>query len=185
MSKNIFYEKRGPFPIKEVIKVIGFTGSLTEKKNFNINSFESLNNAGINDMTFLNSSKYKDLSLKTKAAACITTENLSKYLPEKCIKLDVKNVLFAVTKASKMFYPNADIDLPDKDLVSSETVQNLYPKINFGTNVLIGKNVSIGKNSFIGSNTIIESNVSIGENCLLGSLVKTKSSKSESVPSVG
>ena len=32
MSKNIFYEKRGPFPIKEVIKVIGFTGSLTEKK---------------------------------------------------------------------------------------------------------------------------------------------------------
>ena len=54
-------------------------------------------------MTFLNSSKYKDLSLKTKAAACITSSNLSKFLPKKCIKLNVKNVLFAVTQASKCF----------------------------------------------------------------------------------
>ena len=55
-----------------------------------------------NDMTFLNSSKYKNLSLKTKAlAACITSSNLSKFLPEKCIKIDVKNVLFAVTQVIK------------------------------------------------------------------------------------
>ena len=176
MSKNIFYEKRGPFPIKEVIKVIGFTGSLTEKKNFNINSFESLNNAGINDMTFLNSSKYKDLSLKTKAAACITTENLSKYLPEKCIKLDVKNVLFAVTQASKMFYPFADIDIPDKNLISSSKIKDFYPDVKFGQNVFVGKNVKIGKNTFIGNNSVIESNVSIGSDCIIGSLVTIKNS---------
>jgi len=176
MSKNIFYEKRGPFSLKEIIKAIGFTGSFTDKKNFDINSFESLNNAGINDMTFLNSSKYKDLSSKTKAAACITTENLSKFLPDKCIKLDVKNVLFAATKASKMFYPNADIDFPDKNLVSSKLLQNLYPEVKFGLNVLLGKNVLIGKNSLIGSNTIIESNVKIGENCLFGSFVTVKNS---------
>jgi len=176
MPKNIFYEKRGPFPIKEIIKVIGFTGSYSDNKNFAINSFESLNNAGINDMTFLNSSKYKDLSLKTKAAACITTENLSKFLPKKCIKLDVKNVLFAVTKASKMFYPNADIDFPDNNLISSKSLMNLYPEVKFGTNVLIGKNVLIGRNSLIGSNTIIESNVSIGENCIFGSFVIIKNS---------
>ena len=42
-------------------------------------------------MTFLNSSIYKDVSLKTKAVACITSSNLSKFLPENCIKLDVKN----------------------------------------------------------------------------------------------
>ena len=176
MSKNLFYEKKGPFPLKEIIKAIGFTGSFSNKNNFEIYNFETLNNADINDITFLNSSKYKDLSLKTKAAACITSPNLSKFLPEKCVKLDVKNVLFAVTKASKMFYPNADIDYPDENLSNLESLKKLYPNVKFGINVLIGKNVIIGKNSHIGSNTIIESNVKIGENCFIGSFVTIKNS---------
>ncbi len=176
MSKNLFYEKRGPFPLKEIVKTIGYIGNFSNENNLEIYGFESLNNAGKNDMTFLNSSKYKDLSLKTKAAACITSINLSKFLPKKCVKLDVKNVLFAVTKASKMFYPKADIDYPDENLTNFESVKKLYPNVKFGINVIIGKNVKIGKNSHIGSNSIIESNVKIGENCLIGSFVTIKNS---------
>ena len=170
MSKNLFYEKRGPFPLKEIVKTIGYIGNFSNENNLEIYGFESLNNAGKNDMTFLNSSKYKDLSLKTKAAVCITSINLSKFLPKKCVKLDVKNVLFAVTKASKMFYPKADIDYPDENLTNSESVKKLYPNVKFGINVIIGKN------SHIGSNSIIESNVKIGENCLIGSFVTIKNS---------
>ena len=147
MSKNLFYEKRGPFPLKEIVKTIGYIGNFSNENNLEIYGFESLNNAGKNDMTFLNSSKYKDLSLKTKAAACITLINLSKFLPKKCVKLDVKNVLFAVTKASKMFYPKADIDYPDMNLKDLSEIRNKHPDINFGKNVLIGKNVKIGKNT--------------------------------------
>ena len=85
MSKNLFYEKKGPFPLKDIVKAIGFTGDLSIEDNFKIHGFESLNNADVNDITFFNSIKYKDLSLKTKAAACITSSNLSKFLPKKCI----------------------------------------------------------------------------------------------------
>ena len=38
------------------------------------------------DITFFNSLNYKALAQKTKAGACITSENLSKYLPKNCIK---------------------------------------------------------------------------------------------------
>ena len=176
MPKNHFYEKKGPFPLKEIIKTIGYNGNFSLQNNFEIHSFESLDNAGENDMTFLNSSKYKDLSLKTKAVVCITSSSLSKFLPEKCIKLDVKNILFAVTQASKMFYPNAHIDFPDENLSNSDKVKTLYSDIKFGKNVLIGKNVKIGKNSNIGSNSIIESNVNIGENCIIGSFVTVRNS---------
>ena len=176
MSKNHFYEKKGPFPLKEIIKTIGFTGNLSTDSNFEIHGFEPLNKADVNDLTFLNSSRYKDISLRTKAAACITSQNLSKFLPEKCIKIDVKNVLFAVTKASKMFYPNADVDYPDENLSNSEKIEKLYPNVKFGKNVLIGKNVQIGKNTSVASNVIIESNVKIGENCLIGSFVTIKNS---------
>ena len=90
MSENQFFGKKGPFPLKEIIKVIGCTRHFLQKNNFEIRSLESLDNASNNDMTFLNSSKYRELSLKTKAAACITSPNLSKFLPKKCINLDVK-----------------------------------------------------------------------------------------------
>ena len=176
MIKNHFYEKKGPFPLNEIIKTLGCVNTPNNKNNIEISGFESLINSTKNDLTFLNSSRYKDLSLKTKAAACITSQNLTKFLPEKCIKLDVKNVLFAVTQVSKMFYPKADIDYPDENLANSESVKKTYPNVKFGINVLIGKNVIIGKNSYIGSNSIIESNVKIGENCLIGSFVTIRNS---------
>ena len=176
MPVNQFFVKKGPFPLKEIIKNIRCNGDFSHANDFEIYGVESLSNATKNDMTFLNSSKYKNLSLKTKAAACITTLNLSKFLPNNCIKLDVKNILFAVTQVSRMFYPKADIDYPDTNLVNSNELKKLYPNVNFGKNVLVGKNVVIGNNTYVGSNTIIESNVSIGENCIIGSFVKIKNS---------
>jgi len=176
MSTKQFFEKKGPFPLKEILNTIGYNGNFSQENNFKIHGFESLDNANENDMTFLNSSKYQSLSLKTNAAACITSSNLSKFLPEKCIKIDVKNVLFAITQVVRMFYPKAEMDFPDENLSKSEDIKSLYPNVNFGENVLIGKNVKIGKNSKIASNSIIESNVNIGENCTIGSFVTIRNS---------
>ena len=176
MTKNHFYEKKGPHPLNKIIKVVSSDNNFINKNNIKIHGFETLTNATKNDITFLNSIKYKNFSLKTKAAACITTSNLSKFLPEKCINLNVKNVLFAVTQVSKMFFPNADFDLPDKTLQDFNKIKKNYNNIKCGNNVLIGKNVKIGKNSYIGSNTIIESNVCLGENCIVGSFVTIRNS---------
>ena len=176
MSVNQFFEKKGPFPLKEILNTIGYNGKFSQKNDFKIHGFESLDRAYENDLTFLNSSKYQNLSSKTKAAACITSQSLSKFLPDKCIKIDVKNVLFAVTQVSRMFYPKADIDYPDENLCEANELKGLYPKVIFGKNVLIGKNVSIGKETHVGSNTIIESNVVIGNNCVIGSFVSIKNS---------
>ena len=67
--------------------------------------------------------------MKTKAAVCITSSNLLKFLPDSCIKIDVKNVLFAVTKVSKMFNPNADVDLPDEKLNKADNLKKLSSSI--------------------------------------------------------
>ena len=125
MPLNQFFSKKGPFPLKDIIKSISCEGNFSNLNNFQIHGMESLDNATKNDITFLNSSRYKDLSLKTKAAACITTSNLSKFLPENCIKLDVKNILFAVTKVSRMFYPKADIDYPDTNLTDASLIEKI------------------------------------------------------------
>jgi len=176
MSKNIFFEKKGPIPLKKIINLIDIIHDFKSIDDFDVYGIETLDKASDKDMTFLHSSKYKELSKNTKAVACITSPNLAKYLPKDCIKINVKNVLLAVTKISRIFYPRADNDFPDDKLKDSTELSKLFPDVKFGKNVLIGEKVSIGNKTNIGSNTIIESNVKIGVNCLIGSFVVIKNS---------
>jgi len=176
MPVNEFFEKKGPFPLKDILKVIGHVEDFPKDTNIKIYGFQPLDTACEKDITFLNSNKYQSQSSKTNAAACITTPNLSKFLPEKCIKLNVKNVLFAATQTSKLFYPDADSDFLDDNLIYSYEFKEKYKEVKFGKNVLIGKDVKIGEGSIIGNNSIIESNVIIGNNCVIGSAVTIKNS---------
>lgn len=176
MTTSQFFEKKGPIPFTKIVKLINCSDNFENNVDFDIDNIQNLVNAEKSDITFLRNNKYKEISLKTKAAVCITSSTLSKHLPPSCIKLIVKDVLFAVTQVSKMFYPTADIDLPDETLEDFTKLKKLYPEVKSGKNVLIGKNVKIGRNSFIGSNSIIENNVNLGENCLIGSFVTIRNS---------
>ena len=55
MATNQFFEKKGPFPLKEIAKIIGCTDDFLEKNQLKIHGVESLTNASNNDVTFLNS----------------------------------------------------------------------------------------------------------------------------------
>jgi len=168
MSKNIFFDCRGPFLINKL-----FPNKLL-KKNIKIKDVKTLNNATSEDLAFFESVNYKEEAQTTKALFCITTEKLKNYLPKKCEKIIVKNVLHELTRTIFKFYPKADIDYPDLSLKKPSKIK--YKFVKFGNNVLVGKNVIIGKNSIIGSNTIIESNVKIGKNCIIGSQIIIKNS---------
>ena len=179
MEINQFFEKKGPFSVKEISDNINCI-KIDNFKDLKIHNIRDLFSAKKNDITFFNKTKYKEILLKTQAGACITSLNLSQFLPPKCLKLIVDDVLTAVAKVSKMFYPKADKDYPDQNLKHYSELKHKYKNVSIGQNVLIGKNVKIGEFSSIGSNSIIESNVSIGEKCIIGSFVTVKNSIIES-----
>ena len=93
MSSEHFFIKKGPFPLNEIVKAIVSIKDSSQFEAIKIYGLGTLIDAKENEITFLNSVKYKEFSLKTKAAACITSENLFKFLPKNCIKINVKNVL--------------------------------------------------------------------------------------------
>ena len=167
MESNIFFEKKK-------IKLGQLFSKIKLKENFFIKDVKPLHIAQKNDITFFDSQKYKDIAYKTKASACITSNNLEKYLPKNIEIIIVKNVLYELARITKMIYPFADIDYPDLTLKIPN--KSAYAKVRFGNNVLIGKKVIIGKNSVIGANTIIEKKVVIGKNCVIGSGVIIKNS---------
>ena len=176
MSGNIFFKNRGPFSIKKIIDICKGKSNSELDTTIKIHNITDLFRAKARDITFLNSAKYKNDSLNIKATACIATKDLAKYLPDHCLKIIVKNVLFSSAKVSKLFYPESDFDYLDQTLISSEELKGKYINVKFGKNVLIGKNVQIGKNTVIGNNSTIEHDVKIGENCSIGSFVVIKNS---------
>jgi UDP-3-O-[3-hydroxymyristoyl] glucosamine N-acyltransferase len=167
MLSNFFFKKK-----KLNFKKL-FPQSIIHK-DFIINDIKPLNLAKKNDLTFLDSIKYKSEANTTQGTVCITTEKLKKYISNKTEVIIVKNVLFELAKILKKIYPTADIDYPDFSLKSP--IKTKYKSVKFSNNVLVGKNVKIGKNSIIGANTIIEHNVNIGINCIIGSNVIIKNS---------
>ena len=169
MSEIIFFEPKGPLFLKDLFDDIS-------KDNYKTKIFDikTLENASSKDLTFFNSTRYNEQASKTKAVACITKESLGEYLPRKCIKVFVKNVLFSTAKATKKLYPSADLDYSDSSIRMVSGTSHKYKSVTFGKNILIGKNVKIGSNTSIGNNTTIEQNVYVGKNCLIGSNITLK-----------
>ena len=165
MSKNIFFESKGPFKLN-----ILFPSHSTS--NIKVNDVKTLDEAGKLDLTFFDSLNYKNLAEKTNASSCITKESLKKYLPDSCEAICVKSVLFELAKVAAKFYPRADLDYLDNSLKKPNKTK--FPGVKFGNNVLVGKDVKIGKSSVVGNNTIIEHNVLIGKNCTIGSQIMIK-----------
>ena len=163
---NPFFINQGPYDILEILKLLNLSSNNFQKRN--VHDVKDLLNASNDDITFFHSKKYKELANLTKAAFCITTNNLKNELPKNCKPLIVKNVLISTSIVTGKFYPDSVNDNFDNEVtdISETTYKN---KIIFGKNVLIGKNVVLGSNCSIGHNTIIEKNVSIGENCSIGS----------------
>ena len=166
---NPFFKNCGPFKIEKILSLC----DITNNKNFSndiVIDIRDLLSAEDKTITFFHSKKYEDLASKTKATYCITTKKLSHILPTHCKPLIIENVLMAIAKITKIFYPNSITD--DFDIFAESIVNtSLTHKVKFGKNVLIGKNVEIGKNCLIGHNSIIESNVKIGDDCSIGSNV--------------
>jgi UDP-3-O-[3-hydroxymyristoyl] glucosamine N-acyltransferase len=166
---NPFFKNFGPFNIEKLL----INTEIENKDNFKkdkIYNVSDLVNANNKDLTFFHSKNYSTLASKTKASYCVTLDNLSQYLPDKCKKIIVKDVILSMAKITKVFYPESIVDDFD-ETVKDISKTSLKKKVKYGKNVLVGKNVKIGKNCLIGHNTIIEKNVIIGSNCSIGSNV--------------
>ena len=166
---NPFFKNNGPFKVNDILRFIKVKNNF-ENLESEILDIKDLVNASHKDITFFHSKKYELMASTTKASYCLTTNQLSNLLPKNCKPIEVENVLMSTALITKRFYPDADTDNFDPNILSIEkTSYNNF--VNHGQNILIGKNVKIGSNCSIGHNTIIESNVVIGDNCLIGSNV--------------
>ena len=95
MISNSFFKKK-------IIKIKKIFPNIS--KDFIINDIKPLQVAKKNDLTFLDSIKYKSNAKLTKASACITTKSLKNFLPNNIQKIIVKNVLLELASVLNKIY---------------------------------------------------------------------------------
>ena len=90
---NPFFENFGPFKIEKLLSNAGII-NVPKFKNDKIYDVKDLISATKNDLTFFHSKNYSDLAYKTKAAYCLTHENLIKFLLFETIPNDLLMSLY-------------------------------------------------------------------------------------------
>ena len=176
MSDNRFFEKSGPYKLKELSDIIKGKISSSNFEDILIDDISSLNLANSKSISFFSNLSFSEELKNSSAGACIIKEEHKNFASEGMPLIFVEDPYLGFALISQKFYPkelNQDYLSGVKDGqesgVSKTAVIGKNSVIEKGA--VIGDLVNIGNNTFIGSNSVIAANVQIGENCFIGANV--------------
>ncbi|NMH86275.1 UDP-3-O-(3-hydroxymyristoyl)glucosamine N-acyltransferase [Flavivirga algicola] len=147
-----------------------------------INGPEQLQNASINHITFIGSTKYIKHWASSKACAAVVNDNLNIEPGDNRALIKVKNADLAMAKILELYNPSTpefETDIHPTAVIH-ETAK-IGDGCKIGANCYIGKNVELGSGvilyanvcvfdeTTIGNNTIVWSGTVIRERCIIGS----------------
>ena len=171
--------------IKEILEKnsLEVTSTISDEQIFL--SLKTISNASENDLSFFSNIRYLNDLKKIKAKACLIDERFTKYLPDNCYPIIVKDPYLALAFVSNLFNDevvnsngiiskNTSIDSKSKieKNVQINPFTTIYHNTEIKEDTYIGSNTSIGPNVIINKNVIIHDNVSISnalimENCII------------------
>ncbi|WP_345973430.1 UDP-3-O-(3-hydroxymyristoyl)glucosamine N-acyltransferase [Sulfurimonas diazotrophicus] len=138
-----------------------------------INGLNALQEAGQNEVSFLENPKYASQLSGTNAAAVLVTEAMAQHLPEQCTPLIVDEPYIVLAKASAFFAPlRLEHDLPESIIGEGTVIEEgafVAKGSRIGENCHIMPGAFVGNNVTIGDNTILYPNVTVYRDCKLGS----------------
>lgn len=138
-----------------------------------ITALNSLEDANINDLSFLENPKYVEKLKSTKAGAVFVNKELLNEVPKGVVALVCDEPYLNLAKASKLFAPKLFETEGKEPIIGKDTI--IMPNVFLGKNSSIGENCTvmagsfIGDNVQIGNNTIIYPNVTVYRDCKIGS----------------
>lgn len=167
MPDNRFFTRQGPFTTREIAERTGATlqGGDADRR---LSDVLPLDQAGPEDLSFLDNMKYRDQFAITKAGACFVTPEAAHLCPASTVALVTPNPYKAYARAAQAFYPPT---LP-RSVISKRAVLGDGCVIEEGSvvedNVVIGPGATIGKGCWIEANAVIGPGVVLGDGTRVG-----------------
>ncbi len=134
-----------------------------------ITDINTVNHAGEGEICFFYDHKKKAEASQIKASACITTEELSVFVPKQTAVLTCDNPKVAFLTLNEVMYAEKSplIKIAQTAVIGKNCT--IGEECSIGDYVVIGENVEIGDGTIIEPFAIIRDNCKIGCNCRIGS----------------
>ena len=156
--------------LSEICQKLGMTYNGEEREIAGLNA---LQDAGQNEVSFLENPKYASQLSTTNAAAVLVTASMAQQLPPHSIPLIVDEPYIVLAEASAFFAPpRLEHDLPEAVVGEGTLIESgafVARGSSIGRNCHIMPGVFIGNNVTIGDNTILYPNVTVYRDCRIGS----------------
>lgn len=179
MADQRFFQKSGPFPLRELAQIceaeiVWGEGAEFSVEGLMIDDVRPLGLAASQDLACYHNVKYKDDLQKTQAAACLIQKENIHQSPAHLTKLVTDRPYRAYAKLMAHFYP---------DHAGMNKEERIAPTAIIAPSSVVGKNciisdyvviedgVEIGDGSMIGAHTVLEKGVVVGKGCCVGSHV--------------
>jgi len=163
-----FFERAGPFRLRDIADKIGATLTRDEDGSRMISDVQSLHNAGPGDLAFFDNRKYAGQLAVTLAGACILAGANAKRAPSATATLTTTSPYAAFAHALRLFYVDA---LRSKAAVDAADPRGtlVHPSARIGKGVIIEPGAIVGREAVIGDDTTIAAGAVVGFRVVLGS----------------
>lgn len=162
-----FFERTGPFALRDIADKVGATLTDLSDGNRTIGDVRPLRTAGAADLSFFDNRKYVDQLTATAAGACVVGMADVARAPSTVATLTTPTPYLAFARALRLFYPDA---LRSKAANSSAiaTGQLIHPTALIGEGAVIEPGAVIGREAVIGAGTTVAAGAVIGYRVVLG-----------------
>lgn len=171
MADPRFFERAGPFSLGDLATRCGARLADPEQAGRVVVDVAPLDQAGSDQLAFLDNTKYAAAFAATKAGACIVHEKHAGLAPAGVALLISAKPYLSYARAAQLFYPAARPAAGIHPTAIVEPGAKLGDGVAIAAYVVIGAGAEIGAGTVIGSGTVIGRNVQIGQGCSIAANV--------------
>ncbi len=168
MVDSRFFTVAGPFSLGELAEISGAELREGENKEAIFQNVSSLDEAGPQDVGFLDNRRYADAFFVSKAGACLVHPDLASRAPEGMALLVTKEPYHGYARIAQAFYPLPAPALAVSPLAAVDEAAIIGDGCRIGPGSAIAAGAEIGADTVIGANAVVGPGVVIGKNCQIG-----------------
>jgi UDP-3-O-[3-hydroxymyristoyl] glucosamine N-acyltransferase len=168
MADKRFFQKAGPFLLKELVDAVGCAVVDGAQTDVSIADVGTLDGAGPDTLSFFFNRRYKSALGQTKAGAVLITKQDAEFLPPATIGLISKDPYYDFAKISQLYYPLPPVEPFLHPTAHIDETATLDPSVRLEAGASIAAHVVLGKGVVIGANSVIDTGVTIGAGSRIG-----------------
>lgn len=168
-----FFERAGPFTLAEVARHVGAELAADMDPARRLVDLRPLDEAGPDDLSFIDNRKYLDALSRTRAGVCLVAPALKGRVPGGTVPLVMKGPYRGFALSMQLFYPEAmQPKVASCAAVAGASLVHPSARVEAGAVIepgaVVGREASIGAGTTVAAGAVIGYRVSVGRGCFIG-----------------